>query len=273
MKHSLAVITAVIFTILLSGCSIFGAPTVLDETKGWGVERLYTEAETKMRERDYDKAISYFQTLESRYPHGRYAMQAQLEVAYAYFKKNEPVLCIAAADRFIKLHPNHPNIDYAYYLKGIATFNDRGVVEKLTRQGVSDRDPKSLRASFFALKELVTRYPESRYTKDANLRMTYLVNQLADHELHVARYYMKRKAYVAALNRAKYAIEAYPDAEGKEEALVIMISAYDLLEMDDLKQDSLRVLKTNYPDSAMLGKGVPSEERVWWKFWESLYAK
>lgn len=273
MKHSLAVITAVIFTILLSGCSIFGAPTVLDETKGWGVERLYAEAETKMRERDYDKAISYFQTLESRYPHGRYAMQAQLEVAYAYFKKNEPVLCIAAADRFIKLHPNHPNIDYAYYLKGIATFNDRGIVEKLTRQGVSDRDPKSLRASFFALKELVTRYPESRYTKDATLRMTYLVNQLADHELHVARYYMKRKAYVAALNRAKYAIEAYPDAEGKEEALVIMISAYDLLGMDDLKQDSLRVLKTNYPDSAMLGKGVPSEERVWWKFWESLYAK
>jgi outer membrane protein assembly factor BamD len=273
MKHSLAVITAVIFTILLSGCSIFGAPTVLDETKGWGVERLYAEAETKMRERDYEKAISYFQTLESRYPHGRYAMQAQLEVAYAYFKKNEPVLCIAAADRFIKLHPNHPNIDYAYYLKGIATFNDRGIVEKLTRQGVSDRDPKSLRASFFALKELVTRYPESRYTKDATLRMTYLVNQLADHELHVARYYMKRKAYVAALNRAKYAIEAYPDAEGKEEALVIMISAYDLLEMEDLKQDSLRVLKTNYPDSAMLGKGVPSEERVWWKFWESLYTK
>lgn len=273
MKHSLAVITAVIFTILLSGCSIFGAPTVLDETKGWGVERLYAEAELKMRERDYDKAIAYFQTLESRYPHGRYAMQAQLEVAYAYFKKNEPVLCIAAADRFIKLHPNHPNIDYAYYLKGIATFNDRGIVEKLTRQGVSDRDPKSLRASFFALKELVTRYPESRYTKDATLRMTYLVNQLADHELHVARYYMKRKAYVAALNRAKYALEAYPDAEGKEEALVILISAYDLLGMEDLKEDSLRVLKTNYPDSAMLGKGVPSDERVWWKFWESLYSK
>lgn len=273
MKHSLAVITAVIFTILLNGCSIFGAPTVLDETKGWGVERLYAEAELKMRERDYDKAISYFQTLESRYPHGRHAMQAQLEVAYAYFKKNEPVLCIAAADRFIKMHPNHPNIDYAYYLKGIATFNDRGIVDKLTRQGVSDRDPKSLRASFFSLKELVTRYPDSRYTKDATLRMTYLVNQLADHELHVARYYMKRKAYVAALNRAKYVIEAYPDSTAKEEALVIMISAYDLLEMDDLKQDSMRVLQTNFPESAMLGSTVPSDERVWWKFWESLYAK
>ncbi len=114
MKHSLAVIAPLILTISVSGCAIFGAPTVIDETKGWGVERLYSEAETKMRERDYEKAISYFQTLESRYPHGRYAMQAQLEIAYAYFKKNDPVLCIAAADRFIKMHPNHPNIDYAY---------------------------------------------------------------------------------------------------------------------------------------------------------------
>lgn len=200
-------------------------------------------------------------------------MQAQLEVAYAYFKKNEPVLCIAAADRFIKMHPNHPNIDYAYYLKGIATFNDRGLVEKLTRQQVSDRDPKAMRASFFALKELVTRYPESRYTKDATLRMTYLVNQLAEHELHVARYYMKRKAYVAALNRAKFAIENYPDSTANEEALVILISAYDLLEMEDLKQATMRVLQTNYPNSAMLGTAVPQDERVWWKFWESLYYK
>lgn len=272
MKHSLAVITAVILTILISGCSIFGSPTALDETKGWSVERLYAEAEEKMRQRDYDKAISYFQVLESRYPHGRYAMQAQLEVAYAYFKKNEPALCIAAADRFIKMHPNHPNIDYAYYIKGIAYFNDRGIVEKLTRQDVSDRDPKSLRSSFFALKELTTRYPDSRYTKDATLRMTYLVNALADHELHVARYYMKRKAYVAAVNRAKYAIEAYPDAIGKEEALVIMISAYDELGMDDLKQDAMRVLQSNYPESRMLGKGVPDEKRAWWKFWESFYS-
>lgn len=273
MKHSLAAIVALILTISLSGCSIFGAPTVVDETKGWNLERLYSEAEAKMRERDWDTAIKYFQTLESRYPHGRHAMQAQLEIAYAYYKKNEPVLSIAAADRFIKMHPNHPNVDYAYYLKGIATFNDRGIVEKLTRQQISDRDPKSMRASFFALKELVTRFPESRYTKDATLRMTYLVNQLAEHELHVARYYMKRKAYVAALNRAKSALENYPGSTAIEEALVIMISAYDLLGMDDLKQDTLRVLKTNFPESQMLGSAVPEDERVWWKFWESLYYK
>lgn len=270
-KYSLALITPVILTIWLTGCSIFGAPTVIDETKGWPVQRIYEEGQTKMRDRDYEKAISYFQTLESRYPHGRYATQAQLEIAYAYYKKGDPISCVAAADRFIKLHPNHPNIDYAYYIKGLASFNERGIVEKLTQQEISDRDPKTLRASFLALKELVTRYPDSRYAKDAVLRMTYLVNALADHELHVARYYMKRTAYVAALNRCKFVIESYPDAPAVEEALVITISAYDALGMEDLKQDTLRVLETNYPNSRMLGKGVPTDERVWWKFWESLY--
>jgi len=267
MKHSLALIAL----LWLSGCSIFGAPTELDETKGWQVQRIYAEAEDKMKTRDYDKAIKYLQILESRYPHGRYATQAQLELIYAYFKKNDPASTIAAADRFIKLHPNHPNIDYAYYMKGMATFNERGIVEKLTEQQISDRDPKSLSESFLSFKELVKRYPDSRYAKDATLRMTYLVNTLANHELHVARYYMKRTAYVAALNRAKFVLETYPDSPAIEEALVIMISAYDALGMDDLKQDTFRVLQTNYPDSPMLGKGVPQDKRVWWKFWESLY--
>ena len=267
MKHSLALIAL----LWLTGCSIFGKPTEIDETKGWQVQRIYAEAEDKMRARDYDKAIKYFQTLESRYPHGRYATQAQLEITYAFYKKGDPASCIAAADRFIKLHPNHPNIDYAYYMRGLANFNERGIVEKLTEQQISDRDPKSLRESFLAFKELITRYPDSRYTKDATLRMTYLVNSLAEHELHVARYYMKRQAYVAALNRCKFVLESYPDTPAIEEALVIMISAYDSLGMADLKQDTTRVLQTNYPDSRMLGKGVPEDKRVWWKFWESLY--
>jgi len=270
-KYSLAFITTVIVTIWLTGCSIFGSPTVIDETKGWQVQRIYEEGEAKMRDHDYEKAISYFQTLESRYPHGRYATQAQLEIAYAYYKKGDPIACAAAADRFIKLHPNHPNIDYAYYIKGLASFNERGIIEKLTQQEISDRDPKTLRASFLALKDLIARYPDSRYAKDAVLRMTYLVDALADHELHVARYYMKRTAYVAALNRCKFVIESYPDAPAVEEALVISISAYDVLGMEDLKQDTMRVLETNYPNSRMLGKGVPTDERVWWKFWEGLF--
>lgn len=264
-------ILVLMFALLLNGCAIFGAPTELDDTKGWTAERIYEEGQAKMRDKDYDKAIVYFGKLESRYPHGRYAAQAQLETAYANYKKQEPVLCVAAADRFIKLHPNHPNVDYAYYLKGLAVFNERGVIEKLTKQEISDRDPRSLRDSFVTFKDLVTRYPNSRYAKDATQRMVYLANSLSDHELDVARYYMKRQAYVAAINRAKYVLEYYPQSPGIEEALVILISAYDLMNLEDLKNDTLRILKTNYPDSAMLRKGVPSDERVWWKFWESLY--
>lgn len=259
------------FTLLLNACAIFGSPTELDDTKGLSAERIYQMGAEKMTDRDYVKAIGYFQKLESRYPHGKYATQAQLETAYAHYKKSDPVLAVAAADRFIKLHPNHPNVDYAYYLKGLAIFNERGILEKLTKQQVSDRDPRALRDSFMTFKELVTRYPKSRYAKDAAQRMVYLANSLSDHELHVARYYMKRQAYLAAVNRTKHVIENYPQSPGVEEALVIQISAYDLLGLEDLKTDTLRVLQKNYPDSAMLNKNAPADERVWWKFWESLY--
>jgi outer membrane protein assembly factor BamD len=266
MKRSVALILA----LFLSACAIFGDPTEVDETKGWSVQRLNTEAELSMRNRDYDKAIGYYEKLKSRYPHGRYALQAELEIAYAYYKKGEAASAIAAADRFIKLHPHHPNVDYVYYLKGLATFNERGIVEKLTKQDISDRDPKALRESFAAFKELITRFPESRYAKDATLRMSYLVNTLAEHEMHVARYYMKRGAYVAAVNRCKYVIETYPQTPAVEQALVVQISAYDLLGIEDLKADALRVLKTNYPDNRFTGTAAPPEQKSWWKFWESL---
>jgi outer membrane protein assembly factor BamD len=256
---------------LLSGCSIFGAPTELDETKGWQADRIYAAGQEKMLDKDYDKALVYFQKLESRFPHGKYAAQAQLETAYAHYKKQDPVSTLIAADRFIKLHPNHPNVDYAYYLKGLATFNERGFVEKYTAQEISDRDPKALKLSFAAFKELTDRYPKSRYFKDSTQRMVYLVNALAQHEMHVARYYMKRTAYVAAVNRAKYVLEYYPNSTSVEEALVVMISAYDYMGMEDLKSDSVRILKTNYPQNPMLAGKATDDERVWWKFWESLY--
>jgi len=256
---------------LLNGCAIFGEPTELDDTKGWGAERIYQEGEAKMIDRDYEKAIGYFQKLESRYPHGKYAAQAQIEIAYAYYKKSDPAAAVAAVDRFIKLHPNHPSVDYAYYLKGLAMFNERGIVDKLTAQEIGDRDPKTLRGSFSAFKDLVTRYPKSKYAADATQRMTYLVNILATHELHVARYYMKRQAYVAALNRAKYVLEYYPLSTAVEEALVIMVSAYDYMDMEDLKQDTIKVIKLNYPENPMVTGKITEDERVWWKFWESLY--
>jgi outer membrane protein assembly factor BamD len=255
---------------ILSGCAIFGAPTELDDTKGWQAQRIYEEGALKMSDRDYDAALRYFQILESRFPHGKYATQAQLEIIYAHYKKDDPVSTIAAADRFIKLHPNHKNVDYAYYLKGLATFNERGVFEKLTKQQINDRDPKALKLSFAALKELVDRYPNSRYVKDAQLRMIYIVDTLAQHEMHVARYYMNRKAYLAALNRAKYVLEYYPKSTSVEQALVTMVSAYDYMDLTDLKEDSLRVLKTNYPDNPLITGKIIQEERVWWKFWEDL---
>jgi outer membrane protein assembly factor BamD len=266
MKRSLALFLA----LLLSGCFLFGSPTEIDETKDWSVQRLYSEATLSMQDRDYEKALKYFGILESRYPHGRYAMQAQLDTIYIYYKKGDPTACIAAADRFIKLHPHHPNVDYAYYLKGLAVFNQRGVIEKLTAQEISDRDPKALRDSFAGFKELVTRFPDSKYVKDANARMVYLVNTLAEHELHVARFYMQRKAYIAAVNRCQYVLTNYPNTPSVEEALVIMVSAYDLMGMDDLKQDTQRVLKTNYPDSRFNTNKVPTDEGTWWKFWEAL---
>lgn len=270
MKHCASFIVAIILSTWLAGCSIFGSPTEVDETKGWTAARIYEEAQQKIRDHDYEKALKYLQKLETRFPHGNYAAQAELEIAYVYYKKDDPVSSTAAADRFIKLHPNHPNVDYAYYMRGLASFNERGVIEKITKQNIDDRDPKTQRVSFNAFKELITRYPESRYAKDAALRMTYLVNVLASSEIHVARYYMKRQAYVAAVNRCKYVLENYPESTSVEESLVILISAYDLMNLQDLKQDTLRVLQTNYPNSKMLNKDFAEEKKVWWKFWEAL---
>ena len=271
VKRILPLLSIGLLALFMQACAIFGDPTELDDTKGWQADRIYQEGEAKMIDKDYDKAIGYFQKLESRFPHGKYATQAQLEIAYAYYKKGDPVSSVAAADRFIKLHPNHPNVDYAYYLKGLSSFNERGIIEKATAQEISDRDPKALKLSFAAFKELTERYPKSRYYKDATQRMVYLVNTLSQHEMHVARYYMKRQAYLAALNRAKYVLEYYPNSVSVEEALVVSISAYDYMDLQDLKEDTLRVLKTNYPQNPMVTGKVAEDERVWWKFWESLY--
>lgn len=274
MKRILPLIQSLFLALLvgtaLTGCAIFGAPTELDDTKGWPAERIYEAGALAMSDQDYDKALGYFKKLESRFPHGKYATQAKLEIIYANFKKNDPVSTLVAADRFIKIHPNHPNVDYAYYLKGLATFNERGIIEKLTKQNINDRDPKALKLSFAAFKDLTERYPKSRYYKDATQRMVYIVNTLAQHEMHVARYYMDRKAYLAALNRAKYVLEYYPKSDAVEDALVTMVSAYDYMDLTDLKEDSIRVLKTNYPENPLINGELVQEERIWWKFWESL---
>ena len=224
-----------------------------DPTSGYSAEKLYREAKEALDGGQYDLAIKRYETLESRFPYGRYSQQGQLEIAYAYYKQSEQASAVAATERFMKLHPNHPNVDYAYYLKGLVYFNeDLGLLGKVSRQDRTERDPKAARESFDAFKELVQRFPESKYTPDALARMKYLVNALASHEVHVARYYMKRGAYVAASNRAQYALRNYPQAPAQEEALLIMIQAYDVLGMAELRNDAERVLRKNFPDSAQL---------------------
>ena len=224
-----------------------------DPKSGWTAEKLYSEAKDALDSGQYDLAIKRYEILEARFPYGRYSQQGQLEIAYAYYKQNEPASAVAATERFVKLHPNSPNVDYAHYLKGLAYFNeDLGIFGRMARQDRTERDPKSARESFDAFKELVQRYPDSRYAPDALARMKYLVNALASHEVHVARYYMKRGAYVAAANRAQYALKNYPEAPAQEEALLIMIQAYDVLGMPVLRDDAERILRKNFPDSAQL---------------------
>ena len=251
--------------LLTTGCGLL--PKNKDETAGWSAQRLYSEAKDNLNEGNYERAIQLFETLEARYPFGRFAQQAQLEVAYAYYKDNEPISAVAASDRFIKLHPNHPNVDYAYYLKGLANFNDDlGIFGNLIDRDLSERDPRAAREAFQAFKELVTRFPDSKYTPDATARMKYLVNALASNEVHVAKYYLKRQAYVAAANRAKEVVKTYPEAPATEEALAVMVVAYDKLKLTDLRDDANRVLKLNFPNS-QYAKGLNLREKAWYKFW------
>ena len=222
-----------------------------DKTRDWSAERLYREAKNALAGHDYETAIDYYEKLESRYPFGPLAQQAQMEVAYAYYKDEQTASAIAAADRFIKLYPDHPNVDYAYYLKGLVSFNQgKGLFDRYLPIDESERDPGSAMAAFQDFSDLVSRFPDSKYSEDARQRMLYLRNNLAKHEVHVADWYMRRGAYLAAANRAKYVIENYPRAPAVPEALVMMVKAYRTLELDDLAADALRVLQLNYPDHA-----------------------
>jgi outer membrane protein assembly factor BamD len=252
MKRSVA-----LFTLLLAACSF----TDKSDPANWSAAKLYREAKEALDSGGYEQAVKHYETLESRFPYGRYSQQAQLEIAYAYYKQNEPVLAVAATERFIKLHPNHVNVDYAYYLKGLVYYNeDLGLLGRLSGQDRTERDPKAVRDSFDAFKDLVQRFPESKYASDAGARMRYLLNSLAFHEVHVARYYMKRGAYVAAANRAQFALKSYPEAPAREEALLIMVRAYDALDMPELRNDAQRILRKNFPESAHL-KNTLSELR------------
>lgn len=240
----------------------------MDETANWSPNRLYSEAVDERESGNFERAVTLFEKLEGRAAGTPLAQQAQLDKAYAHYKGDEPAKALAAIDRFMRLHPASPAIDYALYLKGLVNFNDNlGLFGSLAAQDLSERDQKAAKESFEAFRELATRFPDSRYTPDARLRMTYIVNSLAQYEVHVARYYYSRGAYLAAVNRAQMALNDYVDAPALEEALYIMVRSYDALGMNELRDDTTRVMRASYPNSDYLAGGFKNRSGPWWKLW------
>jgi outer membrane protein assembly factor BamD len=271
MRHSLA-----LFLLLtLTACKIFDPlPDGTEPTKYLPVGEMYSAAKTELNDGNYDSAIKLYETLQSRYPYGRYAQQSLLEMAYAYYRQGEAESAISSAERFIKQYPNNPYVDYAYYVKGLANFNgEMSLIQMAGGQDPTERDPKAAHESFAAFKDLVTRFPDSKYAADSKLRMQYLINALAQYELHVAGYYLRRGAHIAAVNRAQGILTQYPNSPSTREALQIMVQAYDAMGMADLRDDTRRVLAKNRgpalsPDGR--GTAVAGEKpgQSWWQFWK-----
>lgn len=265
MQKNLLRFIAIVLVLLLSACGIFGKKK--EDADNVSASQLYKDASDELESGRYESSVGLFEKLESQYPFGVYAQQAQLEIAYAYYRQDDKEQALAAANRFIKLHPNHAHVDYAYYLRGLINFNDRvGTFDFVSHQDPSERDPKGARDSFDAFKQLVERFPKSSYTPDALGRMKYLVGSLSEYEVHVARYYYRRGAYVAAAERAQTAVHDYRETPAIEEALFIMMKSYDQLHLPTLRDDAERVLRQTYPNSRYL-TGNGGEKKAWWKLW------
>ena len=253
------------FCLLVAGCST--AP-VTDRTANWSPNRIYAEAKDEASSGAYDKAVPLYEKLEGRAAGTPLAQQAQIDKAYAQYKGGEQAQAISTLDRFIKLHPASPALDYAFYLKGLVNFNDNlGIFSFISRQDLSERDQKAAKESFESFRELVARFPDSRYAPDARLRMSYIVNSLAQSEVNVAKYYYSRGAYVAAVNRAQSAITDYRDVPALEEATYVLFKSYDALGMATLRDDTRRIMEKTYPTSTYIAKGFKSVDSPWYKFW------
>ena len=252
-------------TLLLTACS----STPVDKTATMSPNAIYAEAKDEMANVQWEKAIPLLEKLEARAAGTPLAQQAQLDKAYAYYKSGEPAQALATLERFIKLHPASAALDYALYLEAIVNFNDDlGLFSSISRQDLAERDQKAAKESFESFKELVSRFPDSKYSIDARQRMTYIVNSLAQYEVYVARYYFKRGAYLAAANRAQITVTDYPGVPAAEESLFILYKSYDALGMNDLRDDAKRVLTTNFPQSEFLLTGAKADQASpWWKLW------
>lgn len=262
-RCSFAVVAAAVMAVVLAGCS----STKDDPTVNWSPQRIYSEAKDELHSGAYDKAVPLLEKLEGRAAGTPLAQQAQLDKAYAQYKAGEKAQAVATLDRFMKLHPVSPAYDYALYLKGLVNFNDNlGLFAWVSRQDLSERDQKAAKQSYESFQELVERFPGSRYTPDARQRMTYIVNSLAQYEVHVARYYYQRGAYVAAVSRAQSALADYQGVPASKEALAILVMAYDKLGMTDLRDDARRVLELNFPGENPQNATIKADS-PWWKLW------
>jgi outer membrane protein assembly factor BamD len=265
MGRSVTALACALLALSLAGCGIF-KDRLADRTK-WGAADYYKAAKDEFDSGNWAAAVKGYEELEAKYPYGRHAQQAQLETAYAHYKQGESALAISAIDKFAKTHPNHENLDYALYLRALVNFKeDLGPFTRIANQDLADRDPKAARESFEGFKEVATRFPESRYAEDSLERMAYLVEALARHEIKVARYYLGRSAWLAAANRAQGAITRFPNSPIQEDALEIMIEAYDRMGMAELRDDARKVLAKNFPADRM-AKAGQNRVKPWYQFW------
>lgn len=237
----------IILYLTITGCAFFSKDDT-DPAEGWTVEQLYTEAKRARENSNYTRAVELYEFLETRFPFGVYGQQALLDLAYVYYKTGDHESALSTSDRFIRLYPQNKHVDYAYYLQGLVNFYRYSrPTDRIFPTDMSERDVSSARSAFQNFSELLSRFPNSVYATDSSMRMVYLRNMLAQYEIHVARYYLRRKAYIAAVNRARAVVENYGKTPSVPEALAIMAKTYRILGMNDLSDDALRVLELNYP--------------------------
>ena len=270
-----------VYLILLSSCAVVDE----DKTKDWTEEQLYYAGKSDMDGKFYDRAILTYEKLNIRYPFGIYSLQAKIDIAYAYWKKGDEVKALAACERFLREHPDHMSVDYVYYLKALIFFNDDpGLKGLVSNKDLTLLDPDRVKEAFFTLKDLVARFPNSKYSPDSISRMRYLMNVLALHELNIADHYYRIGAYIGAVNRAKFVLSEYPESAHTFEALAMMSKSYEKLGLQGLKDSTDEIIAINFPsefeeataeaDQAWFDRffsgGSDEEDRKlpWWKFWE-----
>jgi outer membrane protein assembly factor BamD len=262
IRQSLQLLLILLSPIFFLGC----AGLEEDPTVNWSAEELYTNAKGRLDDKFYDQAIDLYKKLDLRYPYGPFAEQGKIDVAYLYWKMDDTASALMACDRFMREHPDHKNVDYVMYLKALVHFNDdKGLLGLFVSKNLSERDPGAAREAFDILRDLVKRFPDSRYAEDAQLRMAYLVNTLAEHEVSVANYYFRRGAFVASINRAQSVIENYPRAPAAKQALEVLALSYERSGLVESKQKIDAIIDVNFP--GLRQAKTERAERSWWELW------